>query len=79
MKITASVFDMRHIAHRPLCTTRIKLNPECAIANILKGRRRAVPAQAHALRRTLTIDCEGFVHASADTLPWAAVHLDGSD
>ena len=29
---------MRHIAHRLYVPTGIKLNPECAIANILKGR-----------------------------------------
>jgi hypothetical protein len=27
MEITASVFDMRHIAHRPLCTDRHKIKP----------------------------------------------------
>ena len=37
----------------------IKLNAECAVANILKGRGRAVPAGTHAFHRTLTTDCWG--------------------
>jgi hypothetical protein len=38
----------------PLCVpSGIKLNPECAMANILKGRGRAVPALTHTLHSTL--------------------------
>ena len=43
MKITASVFGLYYVAHRLCVPTGIKLSRECAITNILKGRRRAVP------------------------------------
>jgi hypothetical protein len=52
MNITASAFDMRHIAQRCL-PTGIKLTPECAVANMHMLHGRAVPAQTHAVRRTL--------------------------
>jgi hypothetical protein len=56
MKITASEFDMRHTARRPLCTELHKIKPECAFANILKGRGRAAAPVPHALGRTLMTD-----------------------
>jgi hypothetical protein len=46
----------------PIC---IKLNRECAIANILKGRGRAVAALWGALHSTLTTDCGESRHRSS--------------
>ena len=37
--------------------TGIKLNPECAMANIFKRRRRAVPPVSHAIRTTRATNC----------------------
>jgi hypothetical protein len=79
MKITASVFDMRHIAHRPLCTWVAKLNPECAMANILKGRRRAFPAVPHALGRTRTTDHRCGGSSSAKRRAHRVITTDDSD
>jgi hypothetical protein len=48
-----------HIAHRLCVPTGIKLNPKCAMANILKRRGHAVPAQGPALDRTRRPIAEG--------------------
>jgi hypothetical protein len=47
-----SLSSCRPSAHRLVYPSGIKLSRECAMANILKGRGRAVPAFTHPYRRT---------------------------
>jgi len=56
---TVPALDMRHTVRRRRVPTGTKLNRQCAMANILKGRGRAVPAKGRALHRILMSDCAG--------------------
>jgi hypothetical protein len=67
------ISDARH-AHRLCVPVRSKLNPECAVANILAPGRRAVPPEGRGPHSTLASDCGGT--PSFDGLRQRSHHLD---